>query len=265
MIKDRNDPRPQSADCARGISVPAYWGNMKQNNRLFNTRRLVVLSLFCAIAYVSVFMLRISGIGGFLTFDIKDMIMTIAAMHFGPLAGALIALTVSLLEMVTVSGTGPWGFLMNFVSSTVFVCCASTVYRYFPVIKKRIIGAVTGLGIATVLMTAVMLVMNLVVTPIYMKISVDVVKGMLLPVLLPFNLIKATLNSSLVMMLYKPVTTALKKARLIDVKEGETASYRLRGKSLIVFIVGAVVAAACVALLIAVFGGEIDLIRQPGD
>ena len=38
---------------------------------------------------------------------------------------------------------------------------------------------------------------------------------MLVPVFLPFNALKAGLNSALVLMLYKPLTTALRKTGLL--------------------------------------------------
>lgn len=237
---------------------------MKTNNSRFDTKRLVVLSLFAALAYVTVFVLRISGIGGFLTFDVKDTIITIAAMIFGPLAGAGISLVVSLLEMITVSGTGFWGFIMNFVSSAVFAVCASTIYMYMPKIKRTVAGAVIGLGVSVVAMTSVMLVMNLIITPIYYSMPVENVKAMLVPLLLPFNLIKSVLNSALVMMLYKPVSTMLRRfgiGRTEKQSDGEVAvkGYHLRGKSLVVLICGAVIAVLCVVLLIFVFGGKWEL------
>ena len=46
---------------------------------------------------------------------------------------------------------------------------------------------------------------------------------MLLPVFLPFNLIKSVLNSAFTLVLYKPVVTALRKARLVPERE-ETSS-----------------------------------------
>lgn len=230
---------------------------MKNNSSKLGVRRLVTMALFCALAYVTVFTLRISGIGGFLTFDIKDTVITIAAMLFGPFSGVVIALVVSLLEMVTISGTGPWGFLMNFVSSAVFAGCASAVYTYAPRLRRHMSGAVAGLCCSVVAMTAVMLLMNLLVTPVYYHVSLETVKGMLLPLLLPFNFIKALLNSALVMVLYKPVSAALHRMRLVVSEEGRDSSYHFGVRSLVVIIGGLAVAAGCVALLVAVLGGQI--------
>ena len=136
---------------------------MKKN---INLRRYVALAMFTALAYASLFVLRIGGIGGFLTFDVKDAIIASAAMMFGPQYGVLISFIVSIVEMISVSGTGPLGALMNFCSSAVFAAVGSLIYRYMPRIKRSIAGAVVGLFVSVLSMTAVMMLLNLIITPI---------------------------------------------------------------------------------------------------
>lgn len=218
-----------------------------------NIRRYVILAVFAALAYASLFALRISGIGGFLTFDVKDAIITVCAMVFGPVAGIAISLLVSLLEMVTVSGTGPWGFLMNFIGSAVFSGVGSAIYCYAPKLKKTLSGAIVGLMSSILATTLCMLVMNLLVTPIYFGVPVDSVKEMLLPLLLPFNLIKATLNAAIVLVLYKPLSTALKKMHVI---EGKPDSFRFDRKTVLLIVIGLAVIVMCVLLLIFALNGQ---------
>ena len=45
---------------------------------------------------------------------------------------------------------------------------------------------------------------------------------MLLPVFLPFNLIKGGINGVLILLLYKPLVTALRRAHVLETPEGET-------------------------------------------
>lgn len=59
--------------------------NRKYNERM---RLLTLTAMFCAIAYVVMFVLKISGIGGFLTFDVKDAIIAAAAMLLGTCGGS---------------------------------------------------------------------------------------------------------------------------------------------------------------------------------
>ena len=91
-------------------------------------------------------------VAGFLTFDVKDVVISIAAMFFGPVTGIIISVIVPLLEMFTVSDTGPYGFIMNALASLAFVLPVSVVYKY-----KSIPAAVAGLSASVFSMTAIML------------------------------------------------------------------------------------------------------------
>ncbi len=225
-------------------------------------RRLCLISLFAAVAYLTLFVFRIAGIGGFLTFDLKDAVITVAAMLFGPLTGVGLSFLVALLEMITVSGTGPLGALMNFASTAVFSSCAGAVYNYMPKIKRTFRGALAGLASSVVIGVISILCLNLVITPIYNKMPVSAVVNMILPLLLPFNLIKTVLNASVVMMIYKPISTVLRKSRFLSLSQNETAPYRFSGKTLAVFLASAAVAAACVVLLILGMNGTFTLFKK---
>lgn len=231
--------------------------NRKYNERM---RLLTLTAMFCAIAYVVMFVLKISGIGGFLTFDVKDAIIAAAAMLLGPAAGAVISFIVALLEMVTVSTTGIWGAIMNFVSSAAFTVTASAVYNYAPKIKKTVTGAWCGLGVSIIGTTVVMLGMNLIITPIYTHMPTGAVAGMIAPLLLPFNLIKCVLNAALVMIIYKPISLTLRKSGFFAASGGAEKKETYFSKlTLLVFLISAAVAAVCVVLLIRVFGGHFNV------
>jgi riboflavin transporter FmnP len=107
---------------------------------------------------------------------------------------------------------------MNLLSSACYACTASLVYKY----RRTLSGALGGLVSGSVAMVIVMLLWNWLITPLYMGVDRDAVVGMLVPMFLPFNAVKALLNSALVLCLYKPLITALRKARLIAMpaKEG---------------------------------------------
>jgi riboflavin transporter FmnP len=59
-------------------------------------------------------------------------------------------------------------------------------------------------------MTGVMAILNLIFTPMYMGVSIEMVKGMLLPIIIPFNLIKSIGNSAVTMLVYKSVGRILR-------------------------------------------------------
>ena len=143
--------------------------------------------------------------------DLKDTVICIGGFIFGPVASAVISLVVALVEMFSVSDTGPIGMVMNVLATCSFCCTAAFVYKKMHTKK----GAVLGLFLGVAALTVVMLLWNYLITPLYMGVERDVVKDMLVPIILPFNLVKGGLNMALILVLYKPVVTALRQARLV--------------------------------------------------
>ena len=178
-----------------------------------NVKTLTSLAMLTAIAYVVMYLSKLlPQVSGFLQLDLKDTIICIGGFVFGPLAAAIISIVVAVVEMFTVSDTGPIGCIMNVLATVSFCCTASFVYKKFHTRK----GAVIGLALGTVCLTVVMLLWNYLITPIYMGMDrEEIVVPMLIPVFLPFNLVKGGLNMALILLLYKPVVTALRKARLV--------------------------------------------------
>ena len=173
-------------------------------------RKMILIALFAAIAYMIVALVRIPVVL-FLSYEPKDVIITIGGFLLGPVSAFVMSLIVSLVEMVTISQTGPIGCLMNLISTCCFACTAALIYKK----KHSINGAVVGLLVGSVTMIGAMLLWNWLITPLYMGTPRDAVEAMLLPVFLPFNALKAGLNTALILGLYKPLTTALRKTRLL--------------------------------------------------
>ena len=188
---------------------------MKQNQKTFrpDTKSITLLAMLCAIAFVAKLLSRLlPDVAGFLSFDLKDVVIVISGFMLGVLPAALVAIVTSLIEMITVSSTGPIGLIMNILASCSFACIAAALYQR----KRTMANAVLGLGAGTLCMTALMLLWNWLITPLYMKVPREVVAGMLLSVFLPFNLVKGGINATLAMLLYKPVATALRRAGLLE-------------------------------------------------
>ena len=176
-------------------------------------KRITTLGMLCAVAYVMVAVSRmLPPIVLFLQYDPKDIVITLGGFIFGPVSSLLISVIVSLVELVTVSDTGIIGLIMNIISTCAFACTAAVIYKK----KRTLSGAVIGLIAGTVFTTAAMLLWNYAITPLYMEIPREEVKALLLPAFLPFNLIKGGLNTAFTLLLYKPIVSALRKAKLID-------------------------------------------------
>ena len=226
---------------------------MNKTQTKFNTRTLVFMGLICALAYICMFVFRIKV--SFLTFDLKNTILAIGALIFGPVSGIVTSLVVSLLEMITVSDTGFWGCLMNFVSSALYVFIAAIIYKY----NRTITGAVIALSTASIAMTGAMIVMNLLITPIYTGMPVSAVAQMIVPLLLPFNLIKAILNSAITLLIYKPVRVLFKGSGIRVSDESHTASKKTAA---IMSIVAVLVIVLCVFTFVYFFNGSFELYKS---
>ena len=215
-------------------------------------RKITAIAVFAALAYVIHF---VHIPVGFLNLDFKDVVMTIAGMYFGPLAGAVLAVLVPILEYPT-SETGPYGLIMNILSSGAFVVVASLIYKF----KKTLLGAIIALCSATLSMIAVMMLANLFVTPYYMHVTQADVVALIPTLLLPFNAVKAVLNAALTLCLYKPVSTVLKKNGFgrsdgVQLSEADKKSRLLR--SILVWCIGGVVIIAALLVIFLVLGGKI--------
>ncbi len=226
-----------------------------------NIKRLVLAALFCALAYGAVILTSWIKVAGFLTFDTKDTVITIAGLILGPVYSIVISLVVSLIEIIAIPETGFWGFLMNFLSTAAFSFACALIYKY----KKNIKGAIIGLVVSIFSMTAMMVLLNLLVTPIYSGMPVETIASMIPTLFLPFNLTKAIMNAALVLMLYKPISRALKAAKIVASSDevfsnGEKAAQPSRKKALItnLTVVGAglLLVGLSIVVFIVVLGGN---------
>jgi len=184
-------------------------------------RTLVSLAMLTAVAYVVMLMSKmLPSVNGFLDFDFKDVVICIGGFIYGPLSAAIVSIVVALIEMFTISHTGPIGLLMNVLATCSFCCTATFIY------KKRHTkwGAVLGLACGVVALVVVMLLWNYLITPVYQEVPRDVVVAMLPTVFLPFNLAKGGMNMAATLLLYKPVVTALRKAGLAPKSQATQAA-----------------------------------------
>ena len=213
---------------------------MKRNS----VKKMVSLAMFAAIAYVIVSVIRIPVVL-FLKYEPKDVIITVGGFIFGPMASFIISLVVSLLEMVSISDTGIIGCIMNLLSTCTFACTAAYVYKKWHTIN----GAVVGLAVGSVLMVGAMLLWNWLITPLYMGTDRATIASMLIPFFLPFNLLKAGLNSALTLSLYKPLVGALRKVGLVETHGEKSSKAGL-------YIFAGILLITCILLLL-VFQGKL--------
>ena len=218
--------------------------------RKTNVKTLTSLAMLTALTYLAMLLSNLlPKVAGFLQMEIKGTVIAIGGFIFGPLSAAIISIVVAFIEMFTVSDTGIIGCVMNLLAACAFACPAAFIYQKMRTRK----GAVIGLTVGIVVLTAVMLLWNYLITPIYMHMERSVVAAMLPTVFLPFNLVKGGLNMALTLLLYKPVVTALRKARLVPERESTQSSDRFDAG----FLLFSFALLATFALLVLVVSGKI--------
>ncbi len=216
------------------------------------TKRLVMIGVMSALAFAltcigNLIPIKVSG---FLDYDPKDIIIVVAGFILGPISALAITLVTATLEAITISQTGPIGFLMNVISTSFFVVPATLIYQK----KRTLLGAVVGLCVGVLSMCVAMMIWNYLITPLYMVGTTrEMVAEMIPTVFLPFNLIKGTANASLAMLSYKPLVNALRKSNMLESIDGQ--GKRAERKILLIIVSGCIFAVCVLGFL--VMGGVI--------
>lgn len=159
---------------------------------------------------------------GFLKLDFSDIPAIIGAFALGPLAGCLIILLKNLLHISSTQTAGV-GEMANFLVGTGFVVPAAWVYRC----KKNRVGAVWALVAGTLAMTLTAAAVNYwVLIPLYQTalhfpleaivsmgrvanpLIVDL-KTFIVFAIVPFNLLKGIIVSSITLLIYKKLSPIL--------------------------------------------------------
>ncbi|MDO4403568.1 MAG: ECF transporter S component [Atopobiaceae bacterium] len=171
----------------------------------WSTKRIATTALFCAVAAISTLFLEFPILPGvtFLKYDPSAIVALVAGFAFGPGTGALVSVLPYLVHLATQSGI--YGAFMAIVATLTLVLPAALVYQRMTSFKGAIIGMCVG---AVVCLTCCILA-NIVVTPLYMGAPTETVIGMIVPVLIPFNVIKIAINCVVTALVYKPLSKAL--------------------------------------------------------
>ncbi|MBE6042109.1 MAG: ECF transporter S component [Clostridiales bacterium] len=172
------------------------------------------LAIMTAISVVLLLIVRIPfPPAPFLVYDPADVPIYITAFAFGPVAGLIVTLVVCLIQAFMLAGDGLYGFLMHFVATGIVAVVIGSLYRNNKTRKR----AVVSLVISVIIVVVVMSLMNLIVTPFYLGQPREAVIAMLPTAIIPFNLIKAGLNSILTFLLYKRVSGFLHREAAVVV------------------------------------------------
>jgi len=174
------------------------------NTNTWATRDLVTMALLCAVGVLLSFVEvpLLPGVS-FLKFDPSLVPAMVCGFAFGPAGGLSVGMVGALIHGVLFADFT--GCIMNILVVIGFVLPASLVYKKSRTYK----AAIAGLAISVVGATVMAIAGNLILTPAYMGVPLQTVIDMIIPVFLPFNLIKAVVNSVLTLAVYKAISNLI--------------------------------------------------------
>ena len=175
-----------------------------QNTNRWDTRQLVVMALMCAIGVLLSFIeFAIFPAAAWLKYDASFIPAMISCFAYGAGPGMAVGL-ISVVLHGLMSGNF-WGAVMNALVVCGYVIPAALVYKRNRTWK----GAIIGLALSFVCAIALAIVGNLLVTPLYAGMPMEAVAAMIVPILLPFNVMKAALNSVITLAIYKAISNLI--------------------------------------------------------
>ncbi len=127
----------------------------------------------------------------FLKYEPSGAIMLLGSLLFGPVAGSITAVLTCLIHWST---DGPIGVVMNLIASLAFVIPTGLLFKG---LKKHRGGLAFSVVIGGIIMVVISIASNLILTPLYLGTPRAAVAALILPALLPFNVLKALLNGVL--------------------------------------------------------------------
>lgn len=197
---------------------------MSAQTRRGDVRKLVTLALLIAIGVVLSQLKTFPLFSNFLQYDASGAIIVLAALLYGPAEGTLVALLVGVLRLPLIEAGSYFGIAMDVAAYLALAVPAGLLARR---LHGRRAGYAVALGAGALCMTAAMIALNITLTPVFWGIARPAVMKMIVPALLPFNVVKAVVNSALAFGLYEALKKALRSETSPSPSpaiSGETAS-----------------------------------------
>ena len=176
-----------------------------KNTNKWSTRQLVTMALMCAVsALFSFVQIPLFPPAPFLTYDPSLVPAMVCGFVFTPGAGFAVGAVSAIIHGLVL---GEWvGSLMNIGATLFFVVPAALIYHRNRTFKNALIGLAVGCVVAVV----GSVVLNLTIGVAFWYGSADAIMPLILPAVLPFNLVKTILNSAVTFVAFRSLTSLIK-------------------------------------------------------
>lgn len=174
------------------------------NTNIWSTRQLVTMALMCAIAALLSFIEfpLLPGVT-WLKFDASNMPAMVAGFAYGPAGGIAVGIITAIIHGLLLADFT--GALMNIMVVVCFVLPAALIYKKM----HTFTGAIIGLVFSIIAGVIGAIIGNLLLTPSWLGVPFDAVVALIIPVLIPFNIIKGLINAVLTLIIYKSISNII--------------------------------------------------------
>lgn len=173
-----------------------------------NTKKIAGISALSALSLILAMVINIRPfpVASFLVYEPADVPIMLGAYIFGIPAGLIMTIVVSVIQGVTINADGGIiGIIMHLIATGTFVIVSGLIYKKWHSNKGLILSASIGF----VVWVGIMICCNMLMMPLFTGAPLKAVLALMLPAILPFNLLKAGLNaiSAVILMqiLKKPI------------------------------------------------------------
>ena len=187
--------------------MSSYAQNQKrqvQNTNRWSTKQLVTMALMCAIAILLSFIeFPIFPAAAFLKLDISFVPSAVMGFAYGAGPGVLVGIACAVAHGAI---SGNWvGCLMNIIAVCAFVIPSAVIYKRNRSFKAAIIGMV----VSVLCLVVVAIIANLLVDPLLYGMPFEAVAALVVPAILPFNVVKGVVISALTSIVYKSISNLI--------------------------------------------------------
>ena len=179
----------------------------------WGARQLAIMALLGALgavlSFIPIPIFPPAAVFG-ITYEPTNIPAIIGGLAFGPVAGVIIGVVSSVIHGFFVADVV--GTVMNCIVVVAFVVPTCLIYQRGKTTTSLLIGLLVG----SLVSVAFIIPANLVVWPLYYGLPFDETVTYIVPIMLPFNLMKAGLNALLSFILYKSLY------KLIEGKQSRT-------------------------------------------
>lgn len=196
-----------------------------EKRKVLTVRNMVFIGMFGAVAAVlESFQIAVPFAPPFYKLDFAETPILIGAFAIGPMAAVFMEMVKVLLHLIIKGTTTMFvGDVANFIGSLLFVLPASIIYKKHKTKKM----AMVGLGVSVVTATLAAVFINSFITlPLYGKIAFDGIENIIaigtqinpsitnlttfvIFAIVPFNIVKCSLNSLVTVLLYKRLSVLI--------------------------------------------------------